>query len=260
MTNMFKSHRGSPAILLVCIFPLIGCGVGYKVDKSNDKVVWVTWDEGNGRREWPVDGADAKTFEVMPLRTRTDSNCFGKYKNHVYFAATRIEGADPSSFREYGTDYRDDKSVFLWIDGNIKQLPDSDPESFMRIDELFWSRDSKQVFFLDRGFVPRDLATFELLEGLWARDRKAHYYEDREVPEAHRDTFKVDPVWPSFGRDREHVFWQGRTIHGADPQSFVITKHNEGHDNKTNFYCFFEDSKLRVLKRPAVGPGGNERP
>lgn len=111
---------------------------------------------------------------------------FGKDKNHVYLADTRIDLADPKTFRDFATGYRDDNSVFVWVDSAIKQLAGSDPDSFQRLDERFWSRDATRVFFQDQGFIPHDIASFELLDGFWAKDRVAHYYQDREVHDALR--------------------------------------------------------------------------
>lgn len=258
---------------------LSGCGVGYNVDTSSNTVTWATWDEGNGRCEWPVVGADARTFRVMPIRSNTGRQEFGRDKAHVYRESRRIEGADPDSFRAFGPRlYRDDKSVFrsVYLHGTgrdaqtpghpsaspfaIVQLQDSDPDSFRELDPT-WSRDAKRVFCETRGFVPSDIDSFKILAHNWAADRHAVYYANRKITQADRDSFEVFDRWRDFGRDCDHVFWKGWLVDGADRNSFVPTSLHEGHDNKTNFYLILKDErshgpefrnneKLEILRRP----------
>lgn len=276
-------------IAIALTLALSGCDVGYKVDTSRNTVTWATWDEGNGRCEWPVVGADAKTFRVMPIRSNTGRQEFGRDKAHVYRESRRIEGADPDSFREFRPRlYRDDKSVFrlVYLIGTgrdaqkpghpsaspyaIVQLPESDPDSFRQLDPT-WSRDAKRVFFEIRGFVPSDIDSFEILAHIWAADRAAVYYGNRKITQARRDSFEVLDRWRDFGRDCDHVFWKGWLVDGADPKSFTGTGPNKGHDIETNFYFILKDEKnygpefrdnekLEVLKTPVNAGQADKRP
>ena len=250
---------------------LLGRDVGYKIDTSRNTVTWVTWDAGNGRREWPVAGADAKSFQPMTLRLPNGQQDFGRDNTHVYYGAKRIDGADPDSFRNFGDrSYRDDESVFLWVNYKITQIPESDPKTF-EVLNVVWSKDANRVFFENRGFTPRDMASFELLEGLWARDRIAIYYGNREISQAHRDTFEVLVPGRTFGIDRDHVFWEGRLVDGADPKTFVGKSLNEGHDHKTSFYFILKDERnygpefrdkehLEIIRRPVEEARAGEKP
>lgn len=273
---------------------LAGCDVGYKdvgykVDLRRNTVTWATWNRGYGRCEWPVVGADAKSFRVIPIRSETGRREFGRDNAHVYRESRRIEGADPNSFREFGPElYRDDNSVFrlIYLHGTgsdaqkpgcpsasafaIVQLPESDPESFRQLDPT-WSRDEKRVFFENRGFVPSDIDSFEILAGGWARDRVAVYYASKKVTHAHRESFEVLDTWHDFGRDSDHVFWKGWLVDGADPKTFVGVRPNKGHDHKTSFYCILKDErnygpqyrdneKLEVLTKPVEQATKEEQP
>ena len=279
---------GAP-IAIALTLALSGCDVGYKVDTYRNTVTWATWNEGYGRCEWPVVGADAKTFRVMPIRSNTGRQEFGRDKAHVYRESRRIEGAEPDSFREFGPGlYRDDKSVFrlVYLEGTgrdaetpgrpsaspyaIVQLPESDPDSFRNLDST-WSRDAKRVFFETRGFVPSDIDSFEILAHNWAADRATVYYGNRKITQARRDSFEVLDRWRDFGRDCDHVFWMGWLIEGADPKTFVAERPNEGHDHKTSFYCILKDErhygpqyrdneKLEVLTKPVEPATKEEQP
>jgi hypothetical protein len=150
------------------------------------------------------------------------------------------------------------------------QLPESDPDSFRQLDQV-WSRDASRVFYSNRGIVPRDIDSFEILVGGWARDRVAVYYENREITQAHRDSFEVLDKWCDFGRDSDHVFWKGWRVESADPKTFVGVRPNEGHDHKTKFYCILKDErnygpqfrdneKLEVLTKPVEAATTEKRP
>ena len=259
-----------PLTLIVLTLTLSGCDTGYKVNTSRSTVTWVTWDEGHGRREWPVVGADAKTFQVMPIPS-DGGPAFGRDKSHVYRGSEKIDGAAPDSFREFGRKvYRDDKSVFRSDGFKILQLTDSDPETYREFDWL-WSRDSKRVFFENRGFVPRDIDLFEPLAGGWGRDSVAIYYTNSEIPKADRDTFEVIGEWSPFGKDRAQVFWRGWLIDGADPDSFEVLGVSQGHDHKTHFefipsyppICgpdYPASDVLKILRRPIEQTKESKKP
>jgi hypothetical protein len=275
-------------ILVALAFTLAGCDAGYKVDVRRNTVTWTTWNRGNGTSRWPVAGADAKTFQVLPIPSSAGRQQFGRDKAHVYFESRRIEGADPDSFREFRPGlYRDDKSVFrlVYLQGTgrdaqtpgrpsaspyaIVQLPESDPNSFRQMDST-WSRDAQRVFFETRGFVPSDIDSFGILARNWAADRAAVYYGKRKITQARRDSFEVLDTWRDFGRDCDHVFWKGWLVDGADPKSFAGTGPNKGHDNETTFYFILKDEsygpefrdneKLEVLKKPVNAAQADKGP
>ncbi len=163
------------ALLLFQAFVTLGCGRGYIVDDREGKVSWQTWDESNGTRQIDIKGADADTFEILEIGASDDY--FARDKNHVYRRGRIIQGADPATFRlfNFTNGYRDDKSVFMLIDGQVKRLKDSDPDSFKTLSN-YWSRDDTRMFHMDRGFIPHDIDSFEFVTSYWARDAHSFYY------------------------------------------------------------------------------------
>ena len=107
-------------ISLLAFFALYGCGskykVGYVIDRKNNKVIWWTWDEGNGIQEKIVKGADIKTFELLKLKHDPyfKRNAFAKDKQFVYCEGDMIKNADPKSFRYENNIYRDDRQIFVF--------------------------------------------------------------------------------------------------------------------------------------------------
>ena len=77
----------------IAVLAISGCDVGYKDDGGAP--IYVTWDEGQGLREWPIKGADAATFEVL------GEDAFPRDASTFFFETHAIEGADPSTLHSF---------------------------------------------------------------------------------------------------------------------------------------------------------------
>ena len=245
---------GKPNNILV-IFSLIfltGCGkkLGYDVDKKNNQVIWRTWDAGSLYQEKVVNGADAETFQRIKIKPnlRFRHNSFGKDKAHVYWQGNLVEGADPKTFEEFGNNeyyrYRDANRIFIFdeMEGFIP-LKGSDAKTFKVLDDV-WARDSRQAYWYNVNFVPRDISSFEVLrKGYWAQDKKAFYWGYREVKGINRKAFKfLNDKYYYFTCNNKNLFWQGWVVEGVDPDAFIIETSNSGHDDKF-LYQFKENYK-----------------
>lgn len=216
------SHRH---LLVVVVLLAAGCRQGYVVDVPGNRVTFQTWDEGNGTRRFPVLGADAATFEAFTIPGVGGE--FGRDARKVFERQHKIEWADPRSFRlleatvRHGGDvFRDDRAVFMRHGGIIVRVEHADPDTFTRLASGVW-RDRRRVFYGLEGFVPRDLASFRLLEPAgWSRDDRAFYWYGRELPAVDADSFRIDPSHATFARDATTVFWKGWPVSGCDPATF----------------------------------------
>lgn len=197
----------------------VGCRRGYEVDRRTNTVNWVTWDEGNGTQRFPVIGADAATFAPFAVPgCRSDD--FGRDARKVFLRERKIEWADPNSFRAFGPNFRDDRSVFMWSGSHIVRVDEADPESFVRTADGIW-RDAKRVYYGLRGLVPRDIGSFVVLpQPGWARDDQAYYWYGTEVPGADVKTFEIFAADPTFARDATTLYWQGWPVRPCDPALF----------------------------------------
>lgn len=218
------------ALLVVAILAP-GCRRGYVIDVPRNRVTYQTWDEGNGTRRFPVIGADAATFEAFEIPGVGGD--FGRDARKVFEGPKKIEWADPKSFRFFGSDSRDDRAVFrddraifmrYGVSGNIVRVEAADPDTFTRITPGVW-RDRERVFYGLKGFVPRDIASFRLLDRAgWARDDKAFYWYGRELPGAAADSFVICAADDTFARDAKTVYWRGWPVPGCDPVTFQPVK------------------------------------
>ena len=153
-----------------------------------------------------VDGADPKTF--APL---FGENNFGKDKNRVYYkaSATSIRNLDALKHRNmdyglYEAFHTDGKTVY-----NPKLMAMPDGTDFATIHRVERYRD-------------------------WYADKNRVYYENRLLPEASPQTFKVFPIHYvsenhvsdnnkdfNYSYDGNRVYYRDSLMHGVDITSFI---------------------------------------
>jgi hypothetical protein len=199
---------------IAMLFVVLICGctpTGYR--NANGVVSFITWDEGHGRREHPVAGADPSSFQVL------DKQGYAKDRSSAYFRWTRMEGADPASLIALSELYaRDRQSVFY--EGRI--VPGADPSTFAIFD-VQWARDAADVYLQNRPIQACDPATFVMLEKDWQRDSRCVYNRGRKLANADPKTFSVLNFW--YGKDARNVYHNdARPLAGADAKTFVIAK------------------------------------
>ena len=170
-----------------------------------------------------VADADAQSFEVLRRTVDERGPCAGRQanyardRNHVYYQAQVIVGADPKTYS--------------FIDDN-------------------YARDSQAVYAFGRRLSTR-VGSFQVLDGGYATDGVHHFYQDvvlegegfellgagsqggygyarthnrvyrhgRLQVDADAKTFEVFHADVGITRDRQAVFFNDRPIAGADPKS-----------------------------------------
>ena len=161
----------------------------------------------------PLPGADAATFELLG---RPD---FASDAHHVYLRDRRLSD-DPAHFELLdGGLSKDDTSVY-WSDGDV--LTD-DPAHFAIIsnaDHYLFTKDSRTVHVNGNPVKGADPATFEVLQGAYARDDQRVYYFTDHIADADMASFRV--IESPYAADGQRVYWMGKPIEGADPQTFRV--------------------------------------
>ena len=190
---------------------LTGCGRGYKME--NGRWAWVSWDEAAGRRTVFLEGVDNASFHRL---SRPD---YAADKSSVFHKNLKVPGADPASFRSLeGAYWRDAKKVYL--DGS--EIVGADPETFKLLSKPGWSCDKKDVYTGMTALHVRDVSSFTLLQGVWAKDDKAYYANGallayKTVP-CDYSTFVI--LNGSYAKDKDRGYWQGMPIEHSDGPSF----------------------------------------
>jgi hypothetical protein len=192
----------------VALFSVIcGCGGGY--ERRDGEVVFVTWDEGQGRREHPLPGVDPSSFRALNDGFATDASS-------AYFEWKRIADANSGSFVVLSELYARDGARVFYRD---EVVANADPATFELLGVVDWGRDRRDVYHQSSPIDACDPPTFEFLADDWQRDSRCVYNGGRPLPDADPASFTV--VNYSFAKDKDRVFHNGAgVLAGADPQTF----------------------------------------
>jgi len=128
---------------------IISCNSGY--DKQDGRWVWISYDEGAGKRINDIDPHHFETFEVL------NNEKYARDKNSVFYIGRIIKSADPKSFEVIGNEYsKDAKNVFL----DDKTIVFANPKTFNQL-EFPYSKDDSYVF---SGTIPLELDKNDIKE------------------------------------------------------------------------------------------------
>ena len=181
---------------------LFGCGDEKPGEKGGP------WQQKQGAwyyRELPIEGADAKSFQVL-------NDNYAKDNNDVYFGDT----------------YRKGQEYYLIKHSRLRVLKGADPATFRYLD-YDYSRDKSSVFYEGVAFPVKDVDTFELIDRAYARDRVTAYYHRRPIPGSDGSSFAV--IDGGYSKDAKRIFYSGVDPHGTDrsialkgarPESFKV--------------------------------------
>lgn len=184
---------------------------------------------------------DLPTFEAL-------SDQYAKDKRSVWFCDTYRKGQEYFAVKHYRA---------LRIDG-------ADAASF-RMLNAYYARDTSRVYHDGVGFGVRDIATYERIGDMHARDRVSGYYLRAEIPGSDGSSFTF--VDGHYSKDRAHVFWSdydsGNGAHppvevsvalpDADPTTFVMLEAQYAADARQVYYqgrvISGDRTSFRVLER-----------
>lgn len=158
-------------------------------------------------------GADARTFDLL------DRPGFAKDANHVYQRDRRLSD-DPTHFELLDGELSKDSAAVYWSDGAV--LSD-DPAHFAiitNVDSYLFTKDATTVHANGNPIDGADPATFEVLQGAYARDDKRVYYFAEQIADADLASFRA--LDGPYAADATRVYWMGEPITGADPESFRV--------------------------------------
>jgi hypothetical protein len=134
---------------IIILFLISSCNSGY--DKQDGSWVWISYDEGAGKRINEIDPHHFETFEVL------DNEEYARDKNSVFYVGQIIKNADPKSFEVIGNGYSKDlNNVFL----DAKTIVFANPTTFKQL-EFPYSKDDAYVFC---GTIPLELDKNEIDE------------------------------------------------------------------------------------------------
>ncbi|MDA8018918.1 MAG: DKNYY domain-containing protein [Thermoanaerobaculia bacterium] len=159
-----------------------------------------------------LEGADPKTFVSC-------GECFCKDDSHVWAYGELVEGAHGASFEALTEDVGRDRHR-AYVEGKAQE---ADGPSLEHIGGSYFA-DSNRPYcrvWDDLDFVEgADRATFEHLEGKYARDRTVVFLDGFVVEGAEPASFRV--LNEDYGCDARAVFRSTSAIEDADPDTFEV--------------------------------------
>jgi len=206
-----KNPTSTLTLLIFCAL-LTGCSAQYA--KLDGRWSYVAWDEGRGRTVTPVKGADATSFRQL------EDADYAKDMSSVYKEGQKIDDADPATFTHISDVFwRDAHGVYF--DG--KKVVGADPVSFRPLPIKPWSKDSVHCFRGPLVVPSSDPITFVPINFYWAKDANHFYaYGFKDVLIVPCDYASMMMLNAEYAKDKQHVFWLGIEIIGADAATFEI--------------------------------------
>lgn len=208
-------------------FQLIGGG--YSKDKNN---VY----EGNEQ----IDGADAKTFEVIDAYAG-----FARDKNYLYHSNERIKNSDPYTFERVNEHLVRDKNQFYSNDGIVLNV---DGKSFQIVkdyekDYFMYAKDKNKAYYINfvagkdemvkelKGLNPKN---FKAINRYYTKDDKKVYFskEYADIQELQNVDVKSFEALhfenienkDDFGKDKNKVYLFGLELKDVKPEKFQVMK------------------------------------
>jgi len=167
----------------VVTLSFFGCNTGYQ--KENGEWAYVTWDEGSGRKVFPLQ-ADEETFKILQKPE------YAKDKSSVFYKGRVIPEADPSSYNllEGGNYARDKGRVFLFY----YEVINADPVTFVEI-KFPYAKDKEGIFC---GTLPMDVQNTNEFEVIRSSSSYQAINKDEFIKQnkeyAYLDTVQVKAV------------------------------------------------------------------
>ena len=201
-------------IITFLLILITGC---VKYDVRNDGVYYIKWDEARGRSERLIKDADQKTFELL------NNDDYGKDKTYVFFKGSKIDGADPKSFKHIKGGYATDKERAYYFRDSISS---ASPKGFKILDGYF-SRDHKNVFYCTKPLNVKSMSNFKFLtknnlNKRWSTDGYFYWFNNYKIPSEDYENIVLLDNDAGFSKDSKNVYYLNRNIKFNDDGERIL--------------------------------------
>lgn len=232
-----RSMRSLIRILpwLILLLFLSACDAGYA--REGGRWVFITYNESAGKVITPIEGIDPATFEEINSEYARDAN-------QVYFRTKPIAQADPKTFKHIAGLYYKDKDQVFYVD---RPVPGADPQSFRRLKYTYWTRDDQNVYVTDNPVNPRDLSTFKQISENWARDSQWFYPQNfgKYLPIENIDPASFEILQGGWAKDCCRVYYLNQVVEGADLATFHTINEFRARDKN---WAYLMGTRQRTLQ------------
>lgn len=195
---------------------------GKRIEQADPKSFKMVFDDSSYYRDDKniffdgkiLEGSDASSFTRL-LRPDGKPSSYFKDKNFVYWFGRKRPEVQASSVKVISEAYlADAENVFYFKD----KIVGANPATFVEIpNQESWGKDDKTVYYRDSAYPQLDMASLEILERGYAKDKsKVYYVNDNkliEVVGANPSTFQVthwDQKTESEATDGVRYYLEGK--------------------------------------------------
>lgn len=217
--------------------------IGFIKDKNN--VYWRTWSSGFN----VLDGADAATFKSI-------KEYYGYDKNYIYYSGYNAGSIHIEKVQRGGGPVimlnefivTDDNKIYtlaLYKGANIHIIDGVSVSSFRKLSGNYFTDDNNIYFNMASQLTVLenvDIGSFQVLSDTYAKDKNNIYSGDKILLNADYESFSVVdlesgkdnlyladrtgygkyvPVNLEYAKDKNNVYFSGKTMVGTDVRSFI---------------------------------------
>lgn len=186
-----------------------------------------------------IKDADSPSFVVLSYE-------YAKDKNQAYFQDRAINNADASSFMIYAgehvvgkrylsSSYARDKTHVYYFN---KIIPNADINSFKPLWGSF-SRDANALYFRGKKFMDTTSVVVKVpgdSQHEYLKLDHTIYYQDKSIDGADVENFVI--MGDGFAKDGQHVFYYDQKLEGLDAASFKRLNEHYSRDNENIYYHY----------------------
>lgn len=205
--------------------------------KDETSVYYLNTDQINPPLEM-VEGADPDSFELAPMN-EGGRNFIALDDNALYWEGEEIQGSAGGNFEVLGENFtingqlsyyaKDEQYLYIIRCSlscfSIEKLNDSDAQTFEILEEGY-AKDKNQTYYLGEILEGEEGQNFEILSNGYAFGEYV-YFQGKIILTADPDTFELSPAnneelycTMRFARDEEYVFLQDKQLYNVDADSF----------------------------------------
>jgi hypothetical protein len=182
-------------LIIICAPIISGCTQGYVI--HDQEVTYHGWNEGYGKFNYVVNGADVRSFKVI-------DDIYAKDKNQAYAYGSRLIGSDPDSFGVFMTEIAYDKNRCYYGDEYTHANHPKDIRSeYIKTNDTvvyrIWRDDGTPY---DQIIPNADAASFKALSYGYSEDKNNVYFASYGVTKLKYDVATFTIVNPCFIKDK----------------------------------------------------------
>ena len=176
---------------------------------------------------------DIKTFKILNFY-------YSKDKKNVYYEDKKLETLDPKTFEVIDYSYGKDKNGVYYIDYPL----DLDINHIKTEADII--TDGKKTYYDNKELKGINQQEWENLGGGYSKDRDSIYYTGEKIinsdagsaetiQESLKEECTLNYGWSDHIRDKNYVYYRGKIVEGADPETFKCISYNV-YSDKNNIY------------------------